>query len=249
MADKPTKLPRWATVPTPDPVFGGTNVIEPTEQRKDTGWLKEYPDAQTENWFKNLTYQWLDYLKSVTDNDLFYSTGDIRYSFKIISDLDPQHWLLLDDGSLGRLVSLASHNDEIYKNLFIFLWDRTSDLDCPVSGGRGATALDDWDADKILNLPKTLTRSPMSTGQGAGITTNLRLGQSIGEENHQLTVAELASHKHNYNEPHPTIGTHIWDADGSPPKYKNLVQTSSDGGDVAHNTMHQSFGINIFIKL
>ena len=56
---RPTKYPEWASVPTSDLVYGGTNIVEPPAIRKQTGWLKEFPDAQAQNWFMNLVYQWI----------------------------------------------------------------------------------------------------------------------------------------------------------------------------------------------
>lgn len=62
-AVRPTKFPRWATVPSLDPVVGGSNVVEPPEQLKDDGWArKQKPPANHQNWLHNLTYLWLEYL-------------------------------------------------------------------------------------------------------------------------------------------------------------------------------------------
>lgn len=61
MAARPSKFPRWATTPTPDPTYGGNNIFEPAESKKDTGWFMEYPAGNIQNWFMNLTYQWLLY--------------------------------------------------------------------------------------------------------------------------------------------------------------------------------------------
>lgn len=63
---RPTKFPRWATVPSVDPVVGGDNVVEPPEQQKDDGWArKQKPPANYQNWLHNLTYLWLVYLDDI----------------------------------------------------------------------------------------------------------------------------------------------------------------------------------------
>lgn len=56
MAAKPSATPRWANV-------GGV-IVEPSSGKKDVGWLSdERPPAQYFNWWKNLAYQWFEYLK------------------------------------------------------------------------------------------------------------------------------------------------------------------------------------------
>jgi len=84
MATRPTEFPRWATVPTADPTYGVTNVVEPTEQRKDTGWLVEYPTANVQNWHMNLTYLWIAYLDEIRQSIPFAiaaETSSNQYAF------------------------------------------------------------------------------------------------------------------------------------------------------------------------
>jgi len=78
MADKPSKLPEWALVPSVDPVVGGANIVEPPPQLKDSGWLRgQLPPANYMNWLQNLTYQWLEYLDiRVDEGHTFGSTVD-----------------------------------------------------------------------------------------------------------------------------------------------------------------------------
>lgn len=53
---KPSTLPRWAT-------DGAAQIVEPTSGKKDIGHVPgERPPAQYENWFKNSTWEWLDYV-------------------------------------------------------------------------------------------------------------------------------------------------------------------------------------------
>jgi hypothetical protein len=55
MATKPSSLPQWAT-------DGGTTV-EPSSGQKQTGWaVGTRPPARWMNWWKNLVYQWMQYL-------------------------------------------------------------------------------------------------------------------------------------------------------------------------------------------
>lgn len=53
---EPVKLPRWAT-------DGGSQVVEPSEGKKDTGWNPdERPPAQYFNWLLTVAYSWFNYL-------------------------------------------------------------------------------------------------------------------------------------------------------------------------------------------
>ena len=64
MATKPTKYPRWATVPGTDPVSGQPNISEPSEGKKDSGFdYLERPPRQDFNWLQNLNNLWLTWLE------------------------------------------------------------------------------------------------------------------------------------------------------------------------------------------
>lgn len=59
MSTAPSKLPRWATAPSP----GMPGNIEPPETKKDAGFLNgEEPAAGHFNWLLNLQYQWIEFL-------------------------------------------------------------------------------------------------------------------------------------------------------------------------------------------
>lgn len=54
-------LPRWASVPSTDPVYPVPNVVEPPTGKKDTGWLgNERPPNNWMNWIALQTNTWLD---------------------------------------------------------------------------------------------------------------------------------------------------------------------------------------------
>lgn len=53
--EKPDKFPEWAS--------DGTEIVEPTEGRKDTGWeTSQRPPAQYFNWYMNKVFEWTKYL-------------------------------------------------------------------------------------------------------------------------------------------------------------------------------------------
>jgi len=107
-----------------------------------------------------------------------------------------------------------------------------------------------------FSIPDLRGRVPVGVGTGSGLSPRA-LGDSFGEEGHQLTVAELASHTHtDAGHSHvegtaaPTVGAAIT---GVPvPSAIPAVGTtaagnaaiSTDGGDQAHNNMQPSLAIN-----
>lgn len=60
MTVKPGDLPRWAT-------DGGAAVEEPSEIKKDSGWVVEKPPHQFFNWLQLTTYQWINYFNQFFD--------------------------------------------------------------------------------------------------------------------------------------------------------------------------------------
>jgi microcystin-dependent protein len=127
-----------------------------------------------------------------------------------------------------------------------------------------------------LTLPKVLGRALAVSGAGPGLT-NRALGLILGEENHTLTVGEIASHYHDSN-PHdhswPNANYIVLIGNLSAPYHSvdqgsqfnvpdyggyvnpNAVPTSalslstlSNGGGATHNNMQPSSFLNVMIKL
>lgn len=67
---KPTKVPRWAT-------SGGALNTEPSEGKKDVGWVVEEPPADTMNWLQKLTYDWVLWLQDITNQALTWTANHV----------------------------------------------------------------------------------------------------------------------------------------------------------------------------
>jgi microcystin-dependent protein len=63
------------------------------------------------------------------------------------------------------------------------------------------------DGSTTFNVPDFRGRSSLGAGQGSGLT-NRGLGAQGGEENHQLSEAELAAHTHTQNSHNHTQNSH-----------------------------------------
>lgn len=171
-----------------------------------------------------------------------WSTGDVKITLKTVAD---SGWVLMNDGSIGNAASGGTTRANADTSaLFTLLWNNTVNADCAVSGGRGGSAAADFAANKNIALPKALGRAIACFGAGSGLTSRT-LAKIFGEENHQLTLAELASHTH-------TAGTSAGVAAGGSPVRDTAagsVATGSAGSDSPHNTMQPTVFMNVMIKL
>jgi hypothetical protein len=156
-------------------------------------------------------------------------------------------WLLMGDQTIGSATSGATYADPKAEALFKELWNSIDDAYAPVTPSpRGVSADADWTANKKIKLCRVLGRVIGGAGEGEGLTAR-SLGQFLGEQDHQLSVAELAAHDHEYATPNSasTGGT------GPDPRWdgSSFTQTSPTGGDQPHNNMQPTAFLNWEIKL
>ena len=144
-----------------------------------TNNLMKLRDAANANW---LTLGPLDTSWSS------FTTGDVKLTLKTTADTG---WVLMNDTTIGNASSGATGRANADTSaLFQLLWNNTTDADCPVSGGRGATAAGDYAANKTIKLPLALGRSLAVYGAGSGLTSRA-LAATTGSEN-----ATTVSHTH-----------------------------------------------------
>jgi microcystin-dependent protein len=122
-------------------------------------------------------------------------------------------WVKANAQTIGSATSGATGRaNSDTQALFVYEWTICPDAHCPVLGGRGGSALADFNANKQLTLPDCRSRvcgvglddmgnaaagrmlaGNVTSGGGDGVTTP---GASGGEANHALSIAELAAHNH-----------------------------------------------------
>jgi hypothetical protein len=91
-----------------------------------------------------------------------FTCGDVMTTIKPVAD---PGWIVMDGGTIGDAVSGATtraHADT--SSLFILLWERFSDANCPVSGGRGFSAAHDFLAHKTIALAKAASEARLVLG-------------------------------------------------------------------------------------
>lgn len=175
---------------------------------------------------------------------LAFTTGDVKATLKTAAD---SGWVMMNDGTIGDASSGGSNRANADTSaLFTLLWTNVSNTNCPVSTGRGVSAAADFAAHKTITLPKMLGRALASAGAGSGLTSRA-LADTVGEETHALTNAELASHVHG-GVPLLSVGSGgtgtglAWDG-------ASLVNTSADGSGTAHNNVQPTSFLNFMAKL
>jgi hypothetical protein len=135
------------------------------------------------------------------------STGDMK--FRLTAEV-LAGWVKLNAQTIGSASSGASQRANAdTQNLFVYEWNNCPDTHCPVGGGRGASGLADFTANKQITLPDCRGRicgvglddmgnslagriaaSNITSGGGDVVTTP---GASGGEANHTLVAGELPS--------------------------------------------------------
>ncbi len=119
-----------------------------------------------------------------------FTTGDAKITLKTVAD---SGWVMANDGTLGDASSGGTTRANAdTQALFTLLWSNFSNTNCPVSGGRGASAAADFGAHKTIRLPQLVGRALALAGAGAGLTAR-NLGDAIGAETVTLTAAQQAS--------------------------------------------------------
>lgn len=131
-------------------------------------------------------------------------TGD--WAWRPVSDALPNH-VILNGTTIGSAASGASQSASA-TNLFIYqyFWNKFSNTQCPVTGGRGANATADFNANKPIGTLNMQATGQMGVdgmgGTPTGLLTNVPAvsgsatipGSVLGENLHTLLVAELATH-------------------------------------------------------
>lgn len=126
-----------------------------------------------------LTY---DQIGSVTDTP---RTGDVRMS---LNNFQPFGWVAMNDGTIGSAMSggTARANADTWP-LYNLIWNSVLDTWAPVTGGRGANAISDFNANKPMALTKALGQVFAGTSTG-----NTALGTQTGA----TTSSAIVTHHH-----------------------------------------------------
>ncbi len=98
------------------------------------------------------------------------------------------------------------------------------------------------DADHFT-VPDLRSRTIIGVGQGSGLS-NYNAGSTGGEETHQLTESELASHSHSIPATATTLAVEPGEVTVQTPIPIITSSTGSTGGDAAHNNLQPYYALN-----
>lgn len=117
----------------------------------DIGFTK--PAVYLGNFTPTEDYQTYDEIDTIINSP---RTGDLRFGF---NNFTPYGWIFMDDRTIGSATSGATNraNTDTFP-LYYLLWNAVIDQWAPVVGGRGASAIADFDANKAMSLTKALGR-------------------------------------------------------------------------------------------
>lgn len=94
---------------------------------------------------------------TVVDPTTVFSTGDVKWR---LEESTISGWVRINGRTIGNASSGASERANAdCQALFVYIWTTYADSICPVVGGRGASALSDFNANKQITLLDARGRS------------------------------------------------------------------------------------------
>jgi hypothetical protein len=169
--------------------------------------------------------------------DALWTTGDVKITLKTVADTG---WVMFNDGTIGSASSGATNRANAdTEDLFTLLWNNTTDANCAVSSGRGASATADFAANKTIALPKVLGRSLAAAGTGTGLSTR-DLAEILGSE-----TAINVTHTHSVTDAGHTHQEVATAAGGGAQTGITVFANQSATGNVDISTVSATTGISI----
>jgi microcystin-dependent protein len=179
----------------------------------------------------------------MTRGNILFQTGDYQWSDNVVARTG---WLIIFNSAqfLGKTAASAASSFGLqYQNLYVLWWTIYPQTECIVNGGRGVSALADFNADKRMSIPQHLVNYVFGVvGNSIG-----PVGVFEGERVHQLTIPELPSHNHTTS----ASGTPVASGSGgtASPLFAGGSLTGATGGNIPHNNMQPTTYKFLFVKL
>lgn len=184
-------------------------------------------------------------------------------------------WVISTGLTIGNAASGATARANADTQfLFSYLWSKFSNTQCPVSGGRGASAAVDFAANKTIGTINMQATGVIGVDVSTGLLTGVPVQSGnattpasiLGENLHALIIAELAAHGHGVNDPTHTHSHNANSQNGGDtsgggsftipaPNAATInaaatgISLQSTGSGTAHNNVQRSMLVNWYIKL
>jgi len=161
----------------------------------------------------------------------------------------PDGWIVIDGSTIGSAGSTADYASDTMEGIYYHLWNNFANSIIAVSGGRGASAGDDWAADKTITLPnfigRTTVMADMNTETPSGIITSAtftngvsQIGGTGGTETIALAAGNIPDHKH-YAFRTATTTNPVWSQPAITPTSTINDQVSKWDGNISSEDHHQ----------
>jgi microcystin-dependent protein len=189
------------------------------------------------------------------DPTAIFETGDNKYreTAEVLTG-----WVKKNGLTIGSATSGATQRANAdTQNLFVYLWSYFANTVCPVSGGRGSTALSDFQANKTIGLPDWRGRGPIglddmgstAAGRFSGVpfsSGNATTPAAIcGEAVHALSTNEMPNHNHGVNDPSHQHLTNVQISGGAADVKFDVNFAAAQSGSINYASTFDFTGITI----
>ena len=156
---------------------------------------------------------------------------------------EPNGWLICD----GRTVSCSNYQrlfnviGKVYTSKLIISPNNTSQQIL----GNDTFCIPDLRGRVIVGVDSDNRQNFVTSNR---VRSNNKLGESGGEEKHQLTISEMPNHRHGGTLSSSWTGNSTDNYQLNETHKKNMNFTSYEGGDQSHNNMQPYLILNYIIK-
>lgn len=172
------------------------------------------------------------------------------------SEFPADQWVMARDKTIGNSSSNATeraNNDT--QALFVYLWEQSQNhisFQLYDSGGtpvaRGASAINDWNANRQLKVGTISQRSIAIAGNVGGLTPR-QTGDIHGDETVGLTASNNGPHTHSYEKAYKPPYAHYAGGDNDSFSANEGATTGSSGSGTPHENIPPTVYLSGFWKL
>lgn len=188
----------------------------------------------------------------IYNGNIIFRTGELKWMSNAPggAPIDIPGWIPItnvNSAFIGNTGSGAIHTGLSVKNLYIAWWDSFSVTELIVFGGRGVSAVADFNANKPMTCPRHILGTVLAAA-GNSLFMNAPFAFFEGERTHILTTPEMPAHTHTTT---ASNATEFFTAGGASgvPAWAPGTPTSITGSGGAHNNMQPTFYLWVYVKL
>lgn len=158
-------------------------------------------------------------------------------------------FLPLNGNTFGRVGSSSVYESALYQNLYMYMWSLVTPA-IIVEGGKGASALDDWNNGKSMFLPQSA--GCVLGAQGIGGPLDAAWLTVVGADNVNIAVDQLPAHTHGFPPGPGSVRRSTNSGNGATGSgnvlFDDLVitETASTGSGNSHPNVQRTMIVQVF---